>query len=162
MNSHPWTNIIFDLDGTLTLTGHREHFLRQDPPDWEAFHRASIHDPVNEPVATVLRALAIENPVARILIWSGREAFVTGETLQWLEQNKLRRYIHDVRLRPVGNRETAEVLKLRWLEELLDRGECVSMAFDDSSTACNFWNSVGIPTFHVNIRNCFLCMRTHS
>ncbi|GFE12858.1 hypothetical protein Sgleb_09050 [Streptomyces glebosus] len=36
---------VFDLDGTLADTGHRQHLLRQTPRDWRAFFAAATEDP---------------------------------------------------------------------------------------------------------------------
>ena len=56
---------ILDLDGTLTNTDHRQHFLSRKKPgagdeggkDWDRFHAACVDDPPNEPLCRIARHL---------------------------------------------------------------------------------------------------------
>src|SRR5262244_603064 len=45
--------IIFDLDGTLALIGHRVHHITSEKPDWTAFYTACADDLPNSPIITV-------------------------------------------------------------------------------------------------------------
>jgi len=42
--------IIFDLDGTLALIGHRVHHITSEKPDWTAFYTACADDLPNSPI----------------------------------------------------------------------------------------------------------------
>ena len=75
---------IFDLDGTLALTEHRQHLVQRDKPDWKAFFAACVDDVPNWPVVSVLRGLL--DAGADVMIWSGRSAEVMEQTRTWLQR----------------------------------------------------------------------------
>ena len=75
-------NVIFDLDGTLSLTEHRHHFVDRKPRLWEAFFNACDEDPVNLPVAELFGHYRSSG--YNIIIITGRSDAVAAKTKQWL------------------------------------------------------------------------------
>lgn len=104
--------VIFDLDGTLALTKHREHFLRQEPKDWRGFYAACDGDAPCHPL--ILAAQALWSIGHEVEIWSGRSGEVLDKTLAWLEAHDLRHL--KIRMRPEGDHRPDTVLKAAWLD----------------------------------------------
>ena len=75
--------VIFDLDGTLSDSTNREHFIKENK--WDEFFDACGNDPVIKPVADLLAALFKTN--YRILIITGRPERVRKNTESWLLRN---------------------------------------------------------------------------
>ena len=144
---------IFDLDGTLALTGHRQHLLDNldNPHRWRDFFAACVHDEPNEPVIHTMKELAQFN---EIRIWSVRSADVRPETLNWLSK-----YLAPWRpimiesiltMRPSGNTIPDDELKLGWLNALPpeDRKRLVAI-FDDRDKVVRAWRNAGVACFQV-------------
>ena len=137
---------IFDLDGTLALTEHRQHLVRCEKPDWSAFFRACVDDQPNWPVVSVLQTLLSTG--ADIQIWSGRSAEVMNETLEWLHLRVgLSEESEEVRLvmRREGDFTPDEQLKRAWLEAMpeYDRRRLVCV-FDDRDKVVAMWRAAGV------------------
>lgn len=144
---------IFDLDGTLALTDHRQHILdNQDDPDrWRAFFRACVNDTPNWSVIATLNALLKAG--ADVQIWSGRSAEVMNETIAWIQRHvKDEIDADDVQLvmRREGDFTPDEVLKQQWLSALneFDRRRLVAV-FDDRDKVVAMWRANGVACFQV-------------
>jgi hypothetical protein len=134
---------IFDLDGTLTLTDHRQHFLEGKDKDWDGFFKASVNDPPNMPVIKVFQLIRSE-PGNRVEIWSGRSDIVLSETRDWL-----RHYLGSVpvlKMRRQGDFTPDDEMKEGWLKGL---SQWPVAAFDDRNKVVSMWRRNGIPCFHV-------------
>lgn len=144
---------IFDLDGTLALTEHRQHILDDiDNPDrWSAFFRACVDDKPNWPVIDTFNAVLRAG--AQVQIWSGRSAQVMNETLAWIQ-----RFVKDdidadeieLVMRREGDFTSDEVLKQQWLNSLneYDRRRLVAV-FDDRDKVVRMWRENGVACFQV-------------
>ncbi|MEF2073508.1 hypothetical protein [Consotaella aegiceratis] len=131
--------IIFDLDGTLALTGHREHFLRRPyaEKDWRGFYAACDKD---EPCAPIIRtALAFDAIGEQVEIWSGRSDEVAEKTTAWLQKHGLGHLT--IRTRKSGDHRHDTVLKQEWMEELDRKPDLV---FEDRARMVEMWRSHGI------------------
>ena len=72
---------MFDLDGTLADTAHRQRFLDRAPRDWDAFFAAAPHDP---PLAEGV-ALALESArECEVAYLTGRPERCRRDTVAWL------------------------------------------------------------------------------
>ena len=143
-------NIIFDLDGTLSNTKHRDHFLTNDPKnkDWDSFN-AACEDDTPLPAVQVLRDMV--SCGHHVEIWSGRDA---GERLEiweitsnWLVKQQVRG-IHVI-MRNHGDHCPDTELKLGWLLEATDKGIRPDLVFEDRTRMVEFWRGQGIPCFQV-------------
>lgn len=140
---------IFDLDGTLADTRHRQHFIGgPGKKDWRGFFRASVFDPsIREGIETLqaLRRAGVE-----IWIWTGRSDEVEAETRSWLLRHGVVLAPAQLRMRPAGDTTPDHRLKARWLRELephhLDRLVAV---FEDRSRVVAMWRRAGVPCFQV-------------
>lgn len=137
---------IFDLDGTIALTDHRSHFVTGPKKDWPAFHAACIYDQPNEAVAYLVRTLYLTG--CEIKIWTGRDAAVKAETVQWLKDHDIP--YHELRMRSVGNRIEDAVLKEEWLKSLPPTARRRLLAvFEDRARVVAMWRANGLSCMQV-------------
>ena len=134
---------VFDLDGTLALNEHPQHFLEKTPKDWDGFFEACSDDAPNWPVITALNSLQERHQVE---IWSGRSEAVRGKTEAWLlnfnmNPDRLKR------MRPVGDFTPDDELKMQWLKECGERRPWA--VFDDRAKVVAMWREAGIACFQV-------------
>lgn len=153
---------IFDLDGTLALTEHRQHILddKDDPGRWRKFFAACVDDQPNRPVIRTLQSL--RRAGAECWIWSGRSDEVRSQTVEWLCKHGCfgtptgtlpawpfldpQRF----RMRPAGDYTPDEQLKALWLSSLggEERGRLTAV-FDDRDKVVGMWRAAGVPCFQV-------------
>ena len=133
--------IVFDLDGTLALTEHREHHIKKDPPDWDAFFEACDKDRPNKKIISLLDRLSADYRVA-IEIWSGRNEQVRDKTIKWLADHGLHLGEHYQGLRMRGSTDFRpdHALKLEWAGER----KKPDIVFDDRNSVVDAWRSAGI------------------
>jgi hypothetical protein len=132
--------IVFDLDGTLALNKHREHFIVGPTKDWNAFFDACGGDTPNLPVIAVMGALANLHIVE---IWSGRSDRVRRITEDWLHRYDMASSFL-TRMRAEGDFTADELLKEQWLKERRP-----DLVFDDRDKVVAMWRRHGIPCFQV-------------
>lgn len=139
---------IFDLDGTLALTEHRQHLLDGDKPNWDGFFEACVWDEPNTAVIKTMQSLYHSG--CEIWIWSGRSDAVRDKTNAWLSQNDLSYACSFLRMRKDGDFTPDDELKLSWLHELTPQDEARLVAiFDDRDKVVKMWRENGIPCFQV-------------
>jgi hypothetical protein len=122
---------VFDLDGTLAETGHRQHFLERQPRDWKGFFAAADQDP---PLAEGVRLVLEAAVTCEVVYLTGRPERCRRDTLAWLARHGL----PGGRLRMRGNddRRPARTTKLEVLRALA-RSREVRMLVDDDELVCD-------------------------
>lgn len=145
---------IFDLDGTLSLTDHRSHILKNgsNPNRWRDFFEACDKDAPNLPVIKTMESL--RKAGARILIFSGRSSSVRSKTVRWLTEHTS---FEDsdlgdgtLTMRNADDFTPDDILKECWLNNMLDADrERVVAVFDDRDKVVKMWRRNGIPCFQV-------------
>lgn len=128
--------VVFDLDGTLALTEHREHYLKREPKDWRGFYAACDGDGLCEPLRAVLWGLVQGGH--RVEIWSGRSDEVADKTAAWLEEHDI--YV-PIRTRPTGDHRPDTKLKAEWLDAEPSPPDLV---FEDRSSMVAMYRERGI------------------
>ena len=131
--------IIFDLDGTLSDSSHRDHFLLEKPKNWDAWNAACGADPPIRPMCMLAAGLAAYHYVA---IWSGRSEAHLAETVAWLKRAGVN--YDELRLRPVDDRRGANELKGEWLGQLRKEWGPPTFAVDDRASCVAWWRAQGI------------------
>ena len=140
------TRVVFDVDGTLTRTSHRDHFLSRNPPDWKSFNAACVDDPPNEKMcdlATMMHTMGV-----RVELWTGRGSRWRAVTMSWMSHHGVR--YDKLRMREEWDNRHANSIKEDWFREDLeaDLGP-PDLAFDDRVTAVKWWRSLGVPCLDV-------------
>ncbi|SEB81313.1 hypothetical protein SAMN05216483_0483 [Streptomyces sp. 2131.1] len=121
---------VFDLDGTLADTAHRQHFL-EGRRDWAAFFAAAVDDPpLDEGVRLVLSSAG----ECEIVYLTGRPERCRKDTLAWLSRQGLPE--GPLHMRRNDDRRPARRTKLEILERL-GRDRTVRMLVDDDELVCD-------------------------
>ena len=143
--------VVFDLDGTLTDTTHRNHHLMQEPKNWDAFYDACSEDGPKREVITILNALGQAGHI--IEIWTGRREDTCDKTNCWLTKYCAWRFIRRVLMRSVGDCREDTALKRAWLEERralrhASKGHKLDivpeLVFEDRQRVVEMWREQGI------------------
>lgn len=134
--------IVFDLDGTLALDGHRNHLLKQHPKRWDEYFDLCDKDELCLPVAQILHAL--RNSDSSIELWTGRSDRVYDKTIRWLKEHQIAECFDFIRMRPEHDRTQDAELKRQWLHKQRATGDPVILAFEDRARVVAMWRSEGI------------------
>ncbi|MFE0102069.1 hypothetical protein [Streptomyces sp. NPDC059009] len=122
---------VFDLDGTLADTGHRQRFLQRKPRDWNAFFAAAPDDP---PLARGV-ALALESAEeCEVVYLTGRPERCHADTVAWLARQGLP--TGRIWMRRDHDRRPARRTKLEILRRLA-RDREIRMLVDDDELVCD-------------------------
>jgi phosphoglycolate phosphatase-like HAD superfamily hydrolase len=131
---------VFDLDGTLADTTHREH-LREDG-DWDSYFKACKWDIPHYPVVEMIRSLLSAGNVVEL--WTGRSDIVKEDTLAWLTMVGLLDLT--VRMRSAGDTRDDYDLKLEWWSQETIKPD---MFVDDREQIIDALKEHGIPCMRV-------------
>lgn len=138
--------VVFDLDGTLALGAHREHFLARQPKDWDSWHAACTADAPCKPVVAALWAHMLAGH--RVEIWTGRSDKVRVETVAWFDLFGVPSAML-MRMRPAGDHQPDVDLKRAWLYEARKNGGAPVLVYDDRDRVVEMWRSEGVTCFQV-------------
>lgn len=122
---------------------HKTH--KRWEPDWESFYEACDKDNPIEPVINVLHKISAHEDVQ---IWSGRCDSVRYKTHAWLFINGIEPNNFIIKMRPIGDNTPDDVLKERWLDEELAKGNKIDFVFDDRKKVIRMWQRRGIFVFN--------------
>ncbi|KAA0921511.1 phosphatase domain-containing protein [Streptomyces apricus] len=122
---------LFDLDGTLADSAHRQRFLERRPKDWDAFFAAAPQDP---PLAEGV-ALALEYArECEVLYLTGRPERCREDTAAWIAAQDLPE--GRILMRRDDDRRPARRTKLEKLRALAE-GREVRVLVDDDALVCD-------------------------
>jgi phosphoglycolate phosphatase-like HAD superfamily hydrolase len=161
---------IFDIDGTLADLTHRVHYVRNEDgtkkkhgqANWDKFHTECVND---KPIMPVFHTLdLLRKSRADILFFSGRNASVRHETVQWLTKQFVEQLgwqpeaVHEnldipsrLYMRAADDRRQDYLVKEDMYNALsyVDQRRLVAI-FDDRDQVVQLWRSKGIQCFQVN------------
>jgi phosphoglycolate phosphatase-like HAD superfamily hydrolase len=122
---------VFDLDGTLADSAHRQRFLERKPRDWDAFFAAAPQDPpLAQGVALVLRS----TEECEVVYLTGRPERCRRDTVEWLAAQGLPE--GRVWMRRNDDRRPARHTKLDILRRLA-RDREIHVLVDDDELVCD-------------------------
>lgn len=129
---------IFDLDGTMTDTTHRQHILddKTDKQRWDKFYAACDGDRPKKNIIQIFHTL--QGAGAHCWLFSGRVDSVEDKTWAWLRHYKIQPEFS--RFRPAGDNTPDDILKKQWYDEMSseDRLRLVAV-FDDRDRVVKMW-----------------------
>lgn len=136
---------IFDLDGTLALTEHRQHFLKEKPKNWKAFHEACVDDEPNWPIIKVCKTFIKSGDL--VYIFSGRSEDVRWQTVEWLRKHGIGDLI--LRMRESKDFRDDRLVKREMLTALTrDRAPKITkentLIFDNRQKVVDMWREMGL------------------
>ncbi|MFF0745982.1 hypothetical protein ACFYVL_36875 [Streptomyces sp. NPDC004111] len=130
MSDHHRPLAVFDLDGTLADSSHRQRFLERRPRDWNAFFAAAPQDPpLAEGVALALRSAE----ECEVVYLTGRPERCRRDTETWLSRHGLPE--GRIWMRSDNDRRPARLTKLEVLRKLARERE-VRVLVDDDAQVC--------------------------
>lgn len=112
---------IFDLEGTLSDSRHRDHLV----PDWDEFHKLFPEDGTNENICKLFRILAQS---ANCIILTGMMEKHRTMALAWLKEHRIPH--NGLVMRPNDDLRTSPEYKL-WNLNIMEHPERIKMIFDD-------------------------------
>ncbi|MEV6015570.1 MULTISPECIES: hypothetical protein [unclassified Streptomyces] len=127
-NSRPLA--VFDLDGTLADTAHRQRFLERAPRDWDAFFAAAPHDP---PLTEGVELALSSARECEVVYLTGRPERCRRATVEWLAAHGLPE--GRIWMRRDDDRRPARRTKLEVLRRLA-RDREIRVLVDDDACVC--------------------------
>lgn len=113
--------MIFDIDGTLADISAREHHVRSNPKNWDAFFEGMAED---KAVASMVRLCNIlYDAGVYIVLCSGHNQRHRGETIRWMQREGVK--YHELRLR-ADDDFRSEVTAKREMLRGINRKMCYS------------------------------------
>ncbi|MFE7334132.1 phosphatase domain-containing protein [Streptomyces griseus] len=131
MNDDARPLAVFDLDGTLADTAHRQHFLEGAQRDWTGFFAAAPADP---PLPEGVRMVLASAEECDIVYLTGRPERCRRDTVRWLSRQGLPE--GTLFMRRNDDRRPARRTKLDILRRLGRTGQ-VRMLVDDDALVCD-------------------------
>ncbi|MFE7108060.1 hypothetical protein ACFU98_14935 [Streptomyces sp. NPDC057575] len=128
---------VFDLDGTLADSGHRQHHLEGRRRDWDGFFAAAVDDP---PLAEGVRLALDSAGSCEVRYLTGRPERCRRDTVAWLTEQGLPE--GRVYMRRDGDRRPARHTKLEILKRL-GREREIRMLVDDDELFCDAAEQAG-------------------
>jgi len=127
---------IFDIDGTLSDSSHRLHFIQQKPQNWAAFFDAMSDD---KPIPSVVELLRAVYRRFRVVLITGRPTSHLQATVAWLR-------IHNVPFDSLYMREAEDhradsVVKPELFKGSGIRQDDVAFVVEDRPSMCREWRS---------------------
>lgn len=137
-------DVIFDIDGTLSDTAHRQHFLAgPGKKDWPAFFARMADDPPHPHIVTLARML--HGAGARLILASGRFERHRRTTATWLEKHAGSWLAErPLFLRADGDNRADDVVKVEYLAKMRSAGFDPVMAIDDRDRVVRAWRAAGL------------------
>lgn len=131
--------VIFDIDGTLADTRHRQHYMLTKHKNWPAFYAAMSDDPPRSDVVELLRALAASY---RIVLCSGRPANYRDATVTWLKDHRIPFW--DLHMRAEGDFRDDTVVKREMLSLIRVVHGDPFLVVDDRDKVVAMWRAEGL------------------
>ncbi|MCX5104210.1 hypothetical protein OG887_36660 [Streptomyces sp. NBC_00053] len=128
---------VFDLDGTLADSGHRQHYLEGRRRDWNGFFSAAVDDP---PLPQGVRLALDSAESCEVRYLTGRPERCRRDTVAWLAEHGLPE--GRVYMRREGDRRPARHTKLEILKRL-GREREIRMLVDDDELVCDAAEQAG-------------------
>ncbi|MFG2721750.1 HAD family acid phosphatase [Streptomyces sp. NPDC048416] len=128
---------VFDLDGTLADSSHRQRFLDRKPRDWDAFFAAAPADP---PLAEGVALCQEAAEECEVVYLTGRPERCRKDTVDWLDEQGLP--TGALHMRRNDDRRPARATKLELLRKL-GRGREIRMLVDDDELVCDAAEQAG-------------------
>ncbi|HET6858041.1 MAG TPA: hypothetical protein VFH94_13245 [Streptomyces sp.] len=128
---------VFDLDGTLADTAHRQRFLDRAPRDWDGFFAAAPDDP---PLPEGVRMALDSAEECEVVYLTGRPERCRRDTLAWLAEQGMPE--GRIWMRRDNDRRPARQTKLAVLRQLA-RDREIRVLVDDDELVCDAARQAG-------------------
>jgi len=138
---------IFDIDGTIADTEHRQHFVRHRPYDWESwFDNAHKDTPIKEVVEIMELA---HNAGIKNVLCTGRDEAQRQDTIKWLDDHNIV-WFDKIYMRPYLDRRDDDIIKRELYEQMKADGYNPVLVFEDRDRVVKMWREMGMRCLQVN------------
>jgi FMN phosphatase YigB (HAD superfamily) len=137
--------VVFDMDGVLTDSAHRQHLLEDDTTDWDAFFAACDGDAEITEWCQILRVV---DPAVGVVLLTSRPVAVRPQTLAWLERTGVRWDL--LIMRRSRDEMDSRTFKKGEAERLLDAGFDIRVVFDDDRRNIDAFHELGLTAVYVH------------
>lgn len=137
--------VVFDIDGTLALTGDRKECIIRPRRDWDEFYARVLEDKPNQPIINILYGLA-RSCKYRFIYCTGRRESCRADTMKWFDRNNIILQPEDLFMRADHDYRPDTIVKP---EQLIDFLPQIEMAFDDRTSMVEKWRELGITCLDV-------------
>jgi hypothetical protein len=131
--------ILVDIDGTLSDSSHRQHFM-EGKKNWKAFYDGLVKDKPHKWCAKLIEwADGFEYHVVLV---SGRPDDYRDKTVQWLTEHKI---TYDALfMRKAGDFRTDFVIKKEIYDASIKETYEILFCVDDRKQVVDMWRSIGL------------------
>ena len=143
---------VFDIDNTLANVHHRWHHLHNGKKNWKEFFAEQHKDEPYTPVLDVLHALSMDHSNS-IIVVTGRDECFREVSIEWLNRHINYEFPNeDLYMRPTGNREDDDTLKVKIIKTWLQRHPSYTVGgiFEDRHRIIDAFREEGWYTFECN------------
>lgn len=132
--------VIVDIDGTLANCQHRQHHVRLQPRNWDAFFNGIPDDTAYEPVVWLVNEM-MERGV-KIILCSGRPESHRPQTVEWLERYDV--HYDELHMRATDDKRADYIIKSQMLDFILADGNEIMFTVDDRTPVVRMWRDRGL------------------
>lgn len=143
--------IIVDIDGTISDSRHRQHFVQGEKKDWKAFFRHIDKDPVKRNVERVLKSYYDDG--VKLIFITGRDEDFRTRTNMWFEANCPWLVEYLLWMRPMGDFRQDALIKREIYERVVAPTYDVELVLEDRSRVVEMWRSIGLECWQVETGN---------
>ena len=146
--------IIFDIDGTLANSDHREHMIHRalvarEEVNWDEYFEASRFDPPHYEIQWLNHIMA-EREDTELIVLTARPDYSRDMTEEWLTQHDI---AHSELIMkdplPDGSYDKDYIFKEKVLDQLIAQGRKPFMVFEDRQNVVDMWRNRGIKCLQV-------------
>lgn len=137
-------NIVFDIDGTLTLVGDRLNDLKNK--DWDSFYNRCHEDAPNQSICDIYKQSYIFGN--KLILLTGRRESCRQKTLDWLYRHGLAAPELLI-MRPDNDWRSDTVVKFEQLEKAGVKAKDVDLVFEDRNSMVKAWRDLGVTVCQV-------------
>jgi len=136
---------IFDIDGTIANTEHRQHYLASSPKDWKGWHDNSQKDTPHWEITEILD-MAREKGI-KIVLCTGRDEKCRDETIEWFVMHGI--HFDALYMRKAGDRRDDDIVKRELLTQIRSVGYDPVCVFEDRARVVKMWREEGLRCLQV-------------
>jgi len=131
--------IICDLDGTLSNSVNRQHYVECEHKNFEKFYEEAINDEPNEWCKTILNSLPED---ITIIILTGRPNKWLTDFMNWAEKNEI--YYDAIYTRKDGDFRQDYIIKQEIYDKEIKPYCDVLFCLDDRQQVVDMWRKNGL------------------
>lgn len=137
---------LWDIDGTIANTDHRNHHLNGEKKNWSAWYSEQKKD---VPYWEIVDIMAMSYAVGiKNVLCTGRDESNREGTIEWLKNHDIFFY-HDLFMRPKGDRRDDTIVKKELLDRIREKGYNPVCVFEDRDRVVKMWRDEGLRCLQV-------------